>query len=691
MATEAMRLSVKFNSDHGCVEFYLVQQLAIALTFKFCHCKLTIFFVLPPPSHRALFSIMEDTTGSIGINLTSPFIMTACTILDQQLGSNTDGELILQVTYMMNYSTRYGHEIIYEYPEYFRSYMNSGGDNVTLNTFYDVIDVPDWSYLQLVGPTVFHNFTLSPTYASMPPSAPPSRDISSVSPKSPTARIAVTAPDKGSLFIGISVGIIIVAVSVVAAVMIGSYGRKKRRRERERDEHDDRNQPQPPAANDDDDNEASAAMIVAAVAAAHPGQSFSRSALLIALAQDQYSGYRVVKREGDAATINDATDIDDGGDGVDNAVASAPTFNSSVPSEGGSVRLVSVSSSPMSIAGSSREFDVVDNGIDGGGQNNFHRSSWLEPIEDLNATVKMGNTDTATTLQPMVMRERQLSNCSEGANLASDIMAQSGLFIDPTTIDYSTIIDLNDAEAGYIMTTTEAGGGGMPNPELMMSSIMTQQQSPSVEMTMFPSDVGSTNEVFASEIMIQTGLLVDPTTIDYSTTTAVLEAENVSDVDDEERDIDESERLVSATAGGPLPTIDERPESLAGTMTSETFLGAVNLMAIRSDSISSNDESFEDDEHLLFSPLGLPPNNEFALHNRTQTLLEILRVEVTSAVNGVDGMISSAIARISSDIAEGVVPPPPLDWVGGEDLGSIEACCLCHAFVWDRKKDAASG
>jgi hypothetical protein len=71
--------------------------------------------------------------------------------------------------------------------------------------------------------------------------------------------------------------------------------------------------------------------------------------------------------------------------------------------------------------------------------------------------------------------------------------------------------------------------------------------------------------------------------------------------------------------------------------------------------------------------------------------LEILRVEVTSAVNGVDGMISSAIARISSDIAEGVVPPPPLDWVGGEDLGSIEACCLCHAFVWDRKKDAASG
>jgi len=654
------------------------------------------------PSHRALFSIMEDTTGSIGINLTSPFIMTACTILDQQLGSNTDGALILQVTYMMNYSTHYGHEIIYEYPEYFRSYMNSGGGNVTLNTFYDVIDVPDWSYLQLVGPTVFHNFTLSPTYASMPPSAAPSRAISSLS---PTARIAATAPHKGSLFIGISVGIIIVAVSVVAAIMIVSYGRKKRRRESDGNENDDMNQPQPPAANDDDDNEASAAMIVAAVAAAHPDQSFSRSAMLIALAQDQYSGYRMVKREGNAATSNGAILIDDGGDGADNAVASVTTFNSSVASEGSSVRLVSASgvvvppasSSPMAIPGSSMEYDVVDNGIDGVGQSTFHRSSLLELSEDMNATVKMGNTDTATTLQPMVMRERQLSNCSEGANLASDIMAQSGLFIDPTTIDYSTIIDLNDAEAGYIMTTTEAGGGGMPNPELIMSSIMTQQQSPNgdagtgIEMMMFPSDVGSTNEVFASEIMIQTGLLVDPTTIDYSTTTAALEAENVSDVDDGERDIDASERLVSATAGGPLPTIDERPESLSGTMTSETFLGAVNLMAIRSDSISSNDESLEDDEHLLFSPLGLPPNNEFALHNRTQTLLEILRVEVTSAVDGVDGMISSEIARISSDIAEGSVPPPPLDWVGGEDLGSIEACCLCHAFAWDRKKDATSG
>ena len=283
------------------------------------------------------------------------------------------------------------------------------------------------------------------------------------------------------------------------------------------------------------------------------------------------------------------------------------------------------------------------------------------------------------------------------SKISYDIMAQSGMFIDPTTIDYSTIIDLNDAEAGYIMTTTEAGSGGMPNPELMMSSIMTHQQSPSGEagtgneMMMFPSDVGSTNEVFASEIMIQTGLLVDPTTIDYSSTTAVLEAENASDVDGGERDIDPSEILVSATAGGPLPTIDERPEGLSGTMTSESFLEAVNLMAIRSDSFSSNDESFDYDEHLLFSPLGLAPENEFALHNRTQTLLEILRAEVASAVDGVDGMISSAIARISSDIAEGTVSPPPLEWVGGEDLGSIEACCLCHAFAWDRKKDATSG
>ncbi|KAL3768903.1 hypothetical protein ACHAW5_008818 [Stephanodiscus triporus] len=124
--------------------------------------------------------IMEDTTGSIGVNITSPFITTACTILDQQLGSNTDGELILQVTYAMNYSTHYGYEVL-EYPEYFRSYMNGGGDNATLDTFYDVIDVPDWDYISLVGPTVFRNFTPSPTYESISPSASPSSRASASS------------------------------------------------------------------------------------------------------------------------------------------------------------------------------------------------------------------------------------------------------------------------------------------------------------------------------------------------------------------------------------------------------------------------------------------------------------------------------------------------------------------------------
>ena len=472
--------------------------------------------------------------------------------------------------------------------------------------------------------------------------------------------------------------------------------------------------------------------------------SRSCGASIAAPTSDQYPGHRVVKRYifDDANTSSVVSfNIDDGG-GIGNGVdapmapssshAASSSFHSrsdsSVSSAGGRAGVGSVrhtspsSSSSVSVISSHNASSTLPGAIhagSGGGEGHVVVVVDDEDVDEVHAPPRRRTTSSdpdnidglaSMTIRPAGTRERQVSNCSEGGTpLASDIMAQSGLFIDPTTIDYSTIIDLNDAEAGYIMTTTEAGSGN-PNPELMSS--MTQKQPiPGVGDVLggrgidllFPppssSDAGITSEVFASEIMIQTGLLVDPTTIDYSTTTALLVAEEAAadmEVEMDERIIDTTEgmelELVIATNAGPLPTIEEQPESVGGTMTSETFLGAVNLMAIRSESFSSNDDdTLEDDEHLLFSPHGLAVDCEFTLHSRTHTLLEMLRSEVVSAVDGVDDMMCSAISRISSDIADGSVSPPPLDWIGGEDLGSIEACCLCNAFVWDRKKDATSG
>jgi hypothetical protein len=110
-------------------------------------------------------------------------------------------------------------------------------------------------------------------------------------------------------------------------------------------------------------------------------------------------------------------------------------------------------------------------------------------------------------------------------------------------------------------------------------------------------------------------------------------------------------------------------------------------MAIRSDSFSSNDDTLNDSDHFLPPHSFAASSEQYAdsLLDRRLGLLDELRVEVTSAVDGVLDMLNLAIGRISADIADGVVSPPPLDWIGGEDLGSIEASCLCHAFTWEKK------
>jgi len=117
-------------------------------------------------------------------------------------------------------------------------------------------------------------------------------------------------------------------------------------------------------------------------------------------------------------------------------------------------------------------------------------------------------------------------------------------------------------------------------------------------------------------------------------------------------------------------TPDESPSK------NSTFVGA-NLIANRSNSFSS--ESFENDESSYIS-VG-PDGDEFDKY-RNQ-LLDTLRAEVEVSIDDVDSMLSLAITRVLTS------PDTPLDlsWIGGEDLGSIEASCLCQAFDWERKRD----
>ena len=85
----------------------------------------------------------------------------------------------------MNWTTRYGYDDIFDYPEYFRVYMNTHNGTSTLDALEEKFLIVDgWDFVQSVGLTAFVNElpvtpapTLSPTVAQSisteSPTAPP--------------------------------------------------------------------------------------------------------------------------------------------------------------------------------------------------------------------------------------------------------------------------------------------------------------------------------------------------------------------------------------------------------------------------------------------------------------------------------------------------------------------------------------
>ena len=98
--------------------------------------------------------IMQARTGYIGELVTNPFIKTKNTVMEQTLGvSGSDGSAILQVTYLMEYSSRYGYDLS-DYPIYFRDYMNKDGKNETVGELQEGITFDDQFFVEKVGSTV---------------------------------------------------------------------------------------------------------------------------------------------------------------------------------------------------------------------------------------------------------------------------------------------------------------------------------------------------------------------------------------------------------------------------------------------------------------------------------------------------------------------------------------------------------
>jgi len=113
---------------------------------------------------------------------------------------------------------------------------------------------------------------------------------------------------------------------------------------------------------------------------------------------------------------------------------------------------------------------------------------------------------------------------------------------------------------------------------------------------------------------------------------------------------------------------------------SGTFVGANLLMRDRSESLST--DSFDG---TISSQISFGDGDEFDKYKNSP--LEYLRMEVESTIDDVEGMLSLAITRVFMDTERTL----DLSWVGGEDLGSIEASSLYQAFEWMRKSKLLSG
>lgn len=124
---------------------------------------------------------MENYTYSIGLNIGLPFIIPECTVVDQRLGTTrnrrmwlrslqeateaptidniTQDATVLEVEFVMNYTSRYGYEDIFDYPAFLVEFLNIDQDRIStdlqqlLNIESNYIVSSGIAYIDAADPT----------------------------------------------------------------------------------------------------------------------------------------------------------------------------------------------------------------------------------------------------------------------------------------------------------------------------------------------------------------------------------------------------------------------------------------------------------------------------------------------------------------------------------------------------------
>ncbi len=556
---------------------------------------------------------MEGHTESIGDNLTSPFVKTYCTILSQVYGTSGD-TILLQVSYLMNYTTKYGYDVN-EYPELFRRFMNEN-NATTLEKFVDLIDIPDWSYIQEVGTTVSVTEDnsmqlIATTYA--PQSAPEPTTSSNTAGSGFKSPSSGTPSDDNShlssstrnskrrdTLVGLLLGFSIVILFTVLAAFVRVYRKKNQPRHgREEEEEGD----VVATTNTDDRHQVFESPIDLNATSAAPEVKIANS--LDDPSSKEIPPFTPIACEQEIMIKDDDTSI------MNEAILS---FALPLP--------IDVSDAQKGII---TALDTTPTAMmaEEGDAHHDRFSSGLSPLSFL--------IETESTEEIIAVGSNQ-----------EEVIA---------TLELP--LSFIDAEMGTAMTSSMET---VPTANFQRGSGTSLEPLP-MSNDQHSNEIGKSSVTFAPEVA----------------QTIVLEQFIDTTIQVQAIDSDESVGVIAEEV--------TTPQFEYGT-----FEGA-NLMAIRSDSLSSESH---DDESLPSQASTGYVLDEFDKYR--DNLLDVLIEEVESVVDGVHVPLRLAIAQILADITEqGAAPPLDLSWIGGEDLGSIEASCLCHACTWEQSKDSSAG
>ena len=510
---------------------------------------------------------MASRTDKYGHQVSEPFIITVCEVLNQIRGeipgnSSALQQNILQVQYSMSWSSQYGYDLT-PYPNDYSTYINAHS-NETYELLMEQFLHHNDPFVMGVGTTVLTNLedikpmptpipTLPPALISPEPTFPtpaPSVAATSTSPSdvpSSVPTIIINVPpiindERSGYLIGAVAALVLVALSAAAVVSLRIYNKNKRSQSREDGAAADT------AANTDNGNTPMMQQRQLDSNNGNPG-------VAMAAARDQFSG------------------------------AVRESLNKQYSSRGD---------------GSSSYNKYTNTDVN---------ASFGVPVKEIDTEAGMNRTiiTPPEIAQTTATKHSGSIVGSSGSHLGSSVYTESKI---------ANVFASDMAQKGIVYPTIDSLISVGPDPRLLTSN-------------------GGNN------------------------------------------DGSRNGKLAAAADSADSPA---RDAAMGGA-----FAGA-NLMAARSESFSSNSL---DDTISSQTAGGGSTVDEFDRYKNQ--VLEKLRTEVESnvAVSNVESMLGLAITRIFMD-PEDEKKTFDISWIGGGDLGSIEATCLCQSYEFDKTSVAAA-